>query len=246
MVDIASRLNAAHYQRTKAVTTLVDADEDTPADYQVLIAANSTTAQLRRRVGGMWQNVVGATVTRAQAVQFQNIIALNYPNHRDVLTQNAQWRTLYNVANRALQYVDRANNAVVKAAEASVPCHDCDIVCRLDANITIDHQRPQAGNDLEPICKVFRAMGLTLDGPDGRKGQHFGGIWPALVGGQASNNIGTRNAKYTLNDIGAIYYTLSEWNNQYGNLASDCLNHIINLRPLCNACNSPNRNVRHF
>lgn len=246
MVNIANRLAALHYPRTFPVTTLVDADEDTPGDYQIQIQANSTTAQLRRKVGGIWQNVFGATVTQAQAFAFQNVLALSYPNHRAVLTQNAQWRALYNVANRVLVYVDRTNTAVVHAAEETVPCHDCFVVCRLDANITIDHQRPQAGNDLEPVCKVFRAMGLTLDAPLGRKGVHYANIWPALVGGQAGAGIGTRNAKYTLNDIGKIYYTLSEWGNQYANLTSACLNHIINLRPLCNACNTPNRNVQYF
>jgi len=43
-----------------------------------------------------------------------------------------------------------------------------------------------------------------------------------------------------------IYFTLSEWNNQYQVLVDACLNHIINLRPLCNACNSPNRNLQYF
>jgi hypothetical protein len=163
--------------------------------------AHANVAQLRTKVGANWQNVPGATVSLAQAAAFEGLIALHYPTHRDVLTHNAQWRAIYNVANRVLSYVDRANAPAPHAAEETVPCHDCNLVCRLDANITIDHQRPQAGNEMEPVCKVFRAMGLTLDGPSGRKGLNVVGAWRASVGGLANAGVGTLNAKYTLNNI---------------------------------------------
>ena len=250
MVNVSQRLAAIHYPRNKNVFTIVDADEDEPATYQVQIPSNQTTAFLRQKIGQNWQNVAGAAVTLAQANQFDTIMGYTYAAHRDVLVNNAQWRAIYNVANRALFYIDHTNAQVHKPGEDSVPCHDCGLVCRLDATITIDHQRPQAGNELEPVCKVFRAMGLTIDGPTGRKGTH-GTVagWPAAVGGLASANVGTLNAKYTLNNIGKIYYTLIQWSNPAGNyraLVEDCMNHIMNLRPLCSACNSPNRNVRHF
>jgi len=45
----------------------------------------------------------------------------------------------------------------------TVPCHDCGLVLPL-RNIEIDHQRPVAGSTTEPVCKVFRAMGLTQAG----------------------------------------------------------------------------------
>lgn len=246
-MQIAYRLVANHNVRTKLVSTIIAGDEHTDlANERIRIAAGATTAQLQQRVMGVWQDVAGAQVTHAQAIQFETFMAQSYPAHRNVLTNNVYWRTFYNVAMRTLNYVDAGGAAVVRAAVETVPCYDCELVCRLDANITIDHQRPQGGNELEPICKVWRAMGLTIDGPDGLKGQDIILHWGPLVGGLASANVGTRAAKYTLNNAGKIYYTLSEWNNEYGTLVSQSLNHIVNLRPLCHACNTPNRNVAYF
>jgi hypothetical protein len=179
---------------------------------------------------------------------FVNFIGNNtYNIHGNVLTNSPAWRGFYNAAPRVLLYLNAAGQPMPAPMVDTVPCYDCGLVLPLN-NIQIDHQRPQVSNDLEPICKVFRAMGLTLDGPAGPKGLHHVPTISPAVGDLAHAGVGTLQAKYTLNAVGKIYYTLADWSGLLGDntLGAACMNHLVNLRPLYAHCNAPNRNVRHF
>jgi hypothetical protein len=115
-------------------------------------------------------------------------------------------------------------------------------------NMTIDHQRPQAGNPVEATCKDFRAFGLTEGDPTGFKGSDYRIMNMANVGRVAGVANATLREKYTLNNVGQIYYTIADWAGLVGNgeLDTACMHHVINLRPLCGRCNSPNRNVQYY
>jgi hypothetical protein len=252
MQRMINRLNAVHYDRNNPVVTIVNgAEHDAmPPTHRVRIAPNTTSAVLQHRVGPHWLNVPGvAPVTQANMTAFVNFIRNNtYPNHRAALTNSVPWRTFYNVANRVLTYLDQAGAPLAPAPNPeTVACYDCGLVLPLH-NITVDHQRPQGGNQHEPVAKVFRAMGLTVDAAAGPKGTHFSAAQVPLVGGVAGAGVGTLQAKYTLNDVGKIYYTIADWCGVLADqtMTTACMNHIVNLRPLCNACNTPNRNIRHF
>jgi hypothetical protein len=262
MPDISSAYNWTannnHNVRLFARATIVSGrhvTENSPQTSQwlnrVSIAANSTDMVLQTRPmsGTNWSAVNPAvSITQAQLLAFVNFINQNsYDDqaHRGVLT-NATWRGFYNVAPRALVYVDHAGAPAGPPAPLpdTVPCYDCGLVHTLD-NISIDHQRPIGGNPYEAICKVFRALGLTRGTVQGPKGAHFQAIHMAAVGGVASVST-ARADKYTLNTQGEIYYSLFFHRNMLQELAIACMNHIINLRPLCNGCNTPNRNTSHY
>jgi len=257
-------LNAAHlwtniknYSRSFARSTIDQgthvSENGTMSQWlrRINIPANSSTMTLQSRpmAGGNWNNVVpAASITQPQLqalVNFINNNAYDDEQHRMVLT-NGIWRTFYNVAQRALVYVD--HNGAPAAAPAvlpdTVPCYDCNLVHTL-ANISIDHQRPIGGNPYEAICKVFRCLGLTRGSVTGPKGLHFQALHMATVGGVASVSV-TRNDKYTLNAQGEIYYSLFFELDMVHDLAIACMNHVINLRPLCSSCNRPNRNTTHY
>jgi hypothetical protein len=67
----------------------------------------------------------------------------------------ARWQAFYKVGMRVMNYVDNAGLAVAHAPEQTVPCFGCDLLCPFDVNITIDHQRPQAGNESDPSVRSF-------------------------------------------------------------------------------------------
>ncbi|MBS0422978.1 MAG: hypothetical protein JSR71_00765 [Proteobacteria bacterium] len=83
-------------------------------------------------------------------------------------------------------------------------------------------------------------------GPTGPKGQGVIAAYSAAVGGAAGAGAGL-NEKYTLNDRGQIFYTLVKCAGTGASMTMEerCLNHVINLRPLCGACNTSNRNRPH-
>jgi hypothetical protein len=196
-------------------------------------------------------DVLGMYVDLARAQAFQDMIAESFAkkHHRDALN-HIMWQGFYHVGNRQVPYFDQSGIQQFPPAESTVPCYDCGVLCR-KRNIHIDHQRPKVGNDLEPVCKVFRAMGLTVNGPrlslPNTKGQTWSPTW-AAVGGLASQNVGGpgRDPNYTLNDMGKIYYTLAEWKKLEQAVIDACLNHIINLRPLCSHCNKNIRNQCYY
>lgn len=251
--SMVHRLNPKHYPRDYRVATIVEGRETTIDDRRIYIAANSTTAVLQTQPGGTgtpWVPAApAASVTQAQMVQFVRFIedgSFTPGSYRDVI-YNAQWRAFYNVAARALQYIDQSNTPTIKPAVDSVPCFDCELVLPT-RNVTIDHQRPQEGNPVEATCKLFRALGLTKGDPDGPKGDAIRNAHMGNVGGVAGRANAPLRKRYTLNNVGQIYFTIADWEGfvDSGDLDKACLHHVVNLRPLCNACNTSNRNVAHY
>lgn len=145
---------------------------------------------------------------------------------------NPQWQAFYLVADRDVATLDRAGGAGT-ASKSSVPCWKCRVLLPLDC-IHIDHSRPQAGGQIEAIAKVLRALGLTQGAPRGAKSVAFAG-----AAGAAASSLSQR---YTLSDRGTTFFTLL---NRVGEQRPEvmpevsrlCLNHYINLRPLCPGCN---------
>jgi hypothetical protein len=182
-------------------------------------------------------------ITKANLLTFMEYIqwctaATTYTN----ILNDQRWRKFYGFALRPICYVGGQAGHQFKS-EMAVPCGDCGLVVRENL-ITVDHQRPQAGNDLEPICKVFRAVGLTAAGPTGGKGIAVGTELGPKIGGAFGT--GGRDEKYTLNPAGTIYLTLINTVGGTGDLKTACLNHFVNLQPLCHACNSPGRNLAYY
>jgi hypothetical protein len=260
MLSNLNKYFAPHYaaRRFDTVCTIVNGVEQVVPNRRLYIAANAANAlELQNQLGGFgmpWTQVVGsAHITGAQAQAFVDIINKSYGDnqHRRVL-DHPDWRAIYGVAIRPLTYLGHGGAPMVApAADYTVPCHDCHLVLPL-RNIAIDHQRPVSGSDSEPVCKVFRAMGLTQSGPAGPKGTSVVAAYSAAVGGVAGvaparGAVGVaRDAKYTLNDRGQMFYSLVKWADDLMSLEECCLNHVINLRPLCGACNTSNRNVQYY
>ncbi len=236
-----------------AATITAGKFEDLRPNRQVFIQANDNSAVLQKRTGpGLWGPIVpAATVTLGQMQKFFSFIEeFGYwdDKHRNCIRE-AVWRGLYNVQVRPLTYRNRDDTVKPTPPAETVACYDCGIVLPL-SHIDIDHQRPKGGkkviaNANEPVCKCFRAMGLTKGGSKGLKGASLLAQFALAVGGAAAA-VGTDVDRYTLSDVGQIYYTLINEQGDRTTLEQLCLNHIANLRPLCGVCNKPNRNKAKF
>jgi hypothetical protein len=129
--------------------------------------------------------------------------------------------------------------------ENTVPCYDCGLILP-EKLITIDHQRPQAGQADEAVVKAFRALGLAKGGPKGPKGTAISASWAGKVGGLTGQSSQSQDERYSTNEIGNIYLSLVILANEWGTLQNVCLHNIVNLRPLCSECNSPTRNLQKY
>lgn len=190
-------------------------------------------------------NNVLATVTSAQANTFFNFVEDSYKssNYRDV-KNNAQWRAVYNVQDNVLHsYVHPTHGSMAKP-ESMVSCRACGIVLPLKV-ITVDHQAPQTGGDIGAICRIFRGLGLTLGSPRGHKNKTAVQANAVAVGGTVAQ-VGSWDERYSLNDAGVIYYSIIKEAHQLGKLAEHCMQHMLNLRPVCGPCNSRLKNSGAF
>lgn len=161
------------------------------------------------------------------------------------------WRTLYDVTPRAIAYIEAggpANHVVDSGA-----CTECGLLLPL-THLTVDHQRPQAGGELEAILKVLRAFGLTMEGPKGQKGQR---VRDHLLNGAALGPVQTRpnrpayagasmDARYTLTETGAVFISVCAAAGLYDELKRRCMNNFLNLAPRCSPCNSSRGNPLRY
>jgi hypothetical protein len=170
---------------------------------------------------------------------------------------------IYDIQDRNLFY--SSNGTVTQKTVKSAACMECGLVLPL-RNLTIDHQRPQTGGELEAILKTFRAFGLTTEGPQGAKGkmilayvqasaqpstqfptqiqQIIQAIPTRLERGPLSGSSVTD--RYTLNDEGTLLYSFAVEAGQLEELKSQCMHGLLNLKPLCGACNSSRQNPTKF
>jgi hypothetical protein len=174
------------------------------------------------------------------------------------VADNNYFKILYDVQDRPFNYVN--GGMTVSKSVSSAPCMVCGLFLPT-RNLTIDHQRPQTGGDIEAVLKTFRAFGLTQEGPKGPKGQAiqsylaassgFGSTAPTLnkvmpMPGRAPLGGTSVDARYTLNDQGTVLYSFVVAAGQTAELQSQCMHGLINLRPVCGACNSGRGNPLKF
>jgi hypothetical protein len=177
-------------------------------------------------------------------------IAFAQTQYRGVADE-PMFRDLYDVSQRALPYVE--GGVLVHKTVESAPCMMCGVVLPL-RNLTIDHQRPQAGGELEAVLKTFRAFGLTQEGPKGPKGQAIlthlrggvplGKVMPQL--GRPAMGGTSLNKRYSLTDEGTMLYSFVAAAGELDSLKSQCMHGLLNLRPVCQACNSSRGNPLRF
>jgi len=187
-------------------------------------------------------------ISLTASIPMQNIRALannideyHHANYRNVML-NSAWRSLYQVRKRSLLQIGTDGLTDYNVSTESVPCYDCGYIFPLE-NITVDHQKPQTGGVFLAIAKVFRAFGYAEEQSQGQKGRTIGGfVALSAIPIRQSKNGTKKDDRNTLNKEGtAIFSLLYE---KQGNILERCCMHsLINLKPLCNSCNSSKGNT---
>lgn len=186
------------------------------------------------------------TLTRTELNNFFNFVANNTDsNYRNVKT-NQLWRTLYGVQPKSFDTYDSKTNIKGTKTYDTTYCQKCKVVLPL-RNLTIDHQKPQKGGEVEAMMRVFRAAGLTRSTGTGQKNRYLQGQVAQGIGG--NTNVlprgGTRGSdadRYSHTNKGIIYFTLLQHYKLTGQMLEMSMHHIANLRPMCGPCNSGLRN----
>ncbi|QJE01791.1 hypothetical protein HH212_18610 [Massilia forsythiae] len=182
---------------------------------------------------------MGPLYARAGMVSSVAFARTQYGN----VTDDILFQKLYDVKKRWLMYIEAGDSSTREVWSA--PCMICGLVLPM-RNLTVDHQRPQSGGEIEAVLKTFRAFGLTMEGPRGGKGkivlQHITAgaqLEPVLTRpgrfGLGGFNI---NDRYTLNDDGAVLYSFVVDAGEKALLQSQCMHGLMNLKPACQTCNS--------
>lgn len=183
------------------------------------------------------------------------MISYFYENYSRI-KKHLVFRRIYSYAQRDVNYF--ANGAVRAKKCGTFPCMNCGIILPEHA-ITIDHDNPQKGGELLALLKVFRACNLTMAGPTGVIGQTYADyaaksfndlvaaimtpdLWPALQPGGASNTITYSKKQQTLNNCGALIYSVLLWSEDIKLVMKNCMNSLLNLKPLCLSCNASKGN----
>ena len=170
---------------------------------------------------------------------------------------------IYDVQDRNMPY--SSGGIIAQKTVKTSACMECGLVLPL-RNLTIDHQRPQTGGELEAVLKTFRAFGLTTEGPQGPKGkmilayvqasaqpttqfpQQINQLIQAIPTKPGRGPLGGTSLinRYTLNNEGTILYSFAVEAGQLEELKSQCMHGLLNLQPMCGACNSSRQNPTKF
>lgn len=173
------------------------------------------------------------------------------------IKEHPVFRRIYSYAEREVNYFDQGK--VGPRICATFPCMNCGIVLPEHA-ITIDHDKPQKNGELLALLKVFRACGLTLEGPSGRLGLFYADhavqsfavlagaitaphLWPILEPGEYSSKATNRKKRETLNSCGTLIYSVLLWSEDIKLVMKNCMNSLLNLKPLCLSCNASKSNA---
>jgi len=139
------------------------------------------------------------------------------------------WQMIHRLSRRPISYL--INDALVsQLVNDSIPCCSCGVIMTLDAT-TIDHRHPQAGGQQYAARKVLRAMGLTQAAARSDAGQVI-----SEFSRFAQDRMGQPGC--TLTYIGMIFFTCLYLSGKYQEFSLTCLNHPVNLQPMCFRCNS--------
>ena len=191
-------------------------------------------------------NTTVATLTQTHIDNFFEFFrekGYTHTTYRMVKTLRA-WREAYGVAPRFFER-NSALHGLMNVSEDATYCRACRILLPLRV-LSIDHQKAQAGGGTAAILRVFRGLGLTRAAPRGAKNRAAVAGAAASVGGNPDPPLGPRPHRYTLNEAGAIYYTVFKAARILDRLEYACLHHYLNLRPVCGPCNSALRNSNVF
>ncbi len=147
-----------------------------------------------------------------------------------VIKRNPNWRGIHGVGQRPIHY--EINDVAVTKTVDSVVCRSCGLVMPLES-ATIDHHHPQAGGQENAAIRVFRAVGLCQQQPRNRAGRTI----DIQLQFDRSGPMGAE-----LSYLGIMFYTCIHVAGEYNDFTENCLNHIVNLDPMCNRCNSSKGN----
>jgi len=145
------------------------------------------------------------------------------------IKSNADWQGMHAVGQRAIVY--ELNGAAVPLLRPeTVVCKRCSVVMTLEA-ATIDHRHPQSGGERQAARRVLRAVGLAqkhAKHPAGRfieERSPFKDRREGFPGGGLSY-------------LGVIFFSCICFSRNYDAFAATCINHLVNLEPMCFRCNS--------
>lgn len=179
------------------------------------------------------------------------------------VSDDVLFRIMYDVTDRQLTYVE--NGIPTQKTTLSGACMECGLILPL-RNLTVDHQRPQSGGEYEAVLKTFRAFELTTEGPQGAKGRmvqayvrasaQLSPLFPQQLSqlivpiapklGRGALGGASVVNRYTLNEQGAILYSFIVESGNLAEMKSNCMHGLLNLKPLCGACNSARGNPLKF
>lgn len=186
------------------------------------------TIQLRQN----GSNAVTGGLTLAQMMVFEDYLltSAHSPTTYRNIKNNLDWQGFYSYGIRTIPYADKGGNIYYKN-KMTVPCRECGVLLH-EKLVTIDHYHAKKGDPLDPVFKIFRAVGYTNQLPSGLKGQTVHTNIYASVGG-----LNGGDDSYSLNAPGIIVYSLFRSSGYHQNLLNLAMHHFINLRPVCSHCN---------
>jgi hypothetical protein len=145
------------------------------------------------------------------------------------IKSNADWQGMHAVGQRAIFYeINGGALPVVQAA--TVVCRRCSVVMTLEA-ATIDHRHPQSGGERQAARRVFRAVGLTQ-----KHARHPAGRF--IEERSPFNDRREGFSGGSLSYLGVIFFSSICFSKNYDAFAATCINHLVNLDPMCFRCNS--------
>jgi hypothetical protein len=184
-------------------------------------------------------------VTRAHLQAFEDLTGSHLFTRKSQYREfkkSLEWQAIYEVRTAKRDHYDFHADQIVKRDIDLVFCRSCGLELPLAA-ATMDHQAPVKGGRPRALCRFFRALGLTCAPGHGLKSEYYSSQLAARVGGNSAGDPTKRKERYTLNDIGTIYYSLLYHNHDWAiTLGERCLHSIFNLRPVCPSCNSSLKN----
>jgi 5-methylcytosine-specific restriction endonuclease McrA len=166
-----------------------------------------------------WEQTDGHTLATTQYRQIKN---------------NDHWKALQGAATRSITYCTRDDTIIQIMVNETLVCKGCNVVMTLEAT-TIDHRHPKQGGQKSAAYKALRAIGVTKDEPTGRKGTSFF-AFSDLAKDRSAPPVGDLTYR------GIIMISCLVYANKINEFSQQCLNHIVNLQPMCFRCNSQKGN----